>query len=50
VAGIWHDEAPGAWLVELRSTSYAFGLADGGTALRHLYWARPCRGSSRENS
>jgi alpha-galactosidase len=38
VAGIWHDEGAGAWLVEMRSTSYAFGLADGGTALRHLYW------------
>jgi alpha-galactosidase len=41
VAGIWHDEAAGAWLVEMRSTAYAFGLADEGTALRHLHWGAP---------
>jgi hypothetical protein len=29
VAEIWHDEAAGAWLVEMRSTAYAFGLAEG---------------------
>ena len=38
LAGIWHDPASGRWLLELRSTSYALGLADDGTALRHLYW------------
>jgi len=41
VAEIWHDEAAGAWLAEMRSTSYAFGLADGGAALRHLHWGAP---------
>jgi alpha-galactosidase len=41
VAGIWHDEAAGAWLAEMRSTAYAFGLADGGAALRHLHWGVP---------
>jgi alpha-galactosidase len=41
VAGIWHDEAAGAWLAEMRSSAYAFGLADGGTALRHLHWGAP---------
>jgi alpha-galactosidase len=41
VAGIWHDRAAGAWLAEMRSTSYAFGLADGGAALRHLHWGAP---------
>ena len=35
---MWHDEATGRWLVEMRSTSYAFGLTDGGAGLRHLYW------------
>jgi alpha-galactosidase len=38
VADIWHDEAAGAWLVEMRSTSYAFALADEGAALVHLHW------------
>jgi len=38
MSGIWHDEAAGAWLLEMRSTAYAFGLADDGTALRHLHW------------
>ncbi len=38
MAGIWHDQAPGRWLLEMRSTCYAFGLAEDGTALRHLYW------------
>lgn len=37
-AGIRHDESAGTWLIEMRSTSYAFGLADGGSALRHLHW------------
>ena len=41
MAEIWHDEAAGAWLVEMRSTAYAFGLADGGAALRHLHWGAP---------
>ena len=41
MAGIWHDEAAGAWLAEMRSTAYAFGLADGGAALRHLHWGVP---------
>ena len=41
MAEIWHDEAAGAWLAEMRSTSYAFGLADGGAALRHLHWGAP---------
>ena len=41
MAEIWHDAAAGAWLVEMRSTAYAFGLADGGTALRHLHWGAP---------
>ena len=41
MAGFWHDEAAGAWLIEMRSTAYAFGLADGGTALRHLHWGAP---------
>jgi alpha-galactosidase len=38
VTGVWPDEASGAWLLELRSTCYALGLADDGTAVRHLYW------------
>ena len=38
MADIWHDEAAGAWLVEMRTTSYAFVLADGGAALAHLHW------------
>ena len=41
MAEIWHDEAAGVWLAEMRSTSYAFGLADGGAALRHLHWGAP---------
>jgi alpha-galactosidase len=41
VAGIWHDEAAGAWLLEMRSTAYALGLADGGAAVRHLHWGAP---------
>ena len=41
MAGIWHDEAAGAWLLEMRSTAYALGLADGGAALRHLHWGAP---------
>jgi hypothetical protein len=41
LAGIWRDESAGTWLIEMRSTCYAFGLADqgdGGQALRHLHW------------
>jgi len=41
VAEIWHDAAAGAWLAEMRSTSYAFGLADDGAAVRHLHWGAP---------
>jgi alpha-galactosidase len=41
VAGIWHDEAAGAWLLEMRSSAYALGLADGRAALRHLHWGAP---------
>jgi alpha-galactosidase len=37
-AGIRHDESAGTWLIETRSTSYAFGLAGGGSVLRHLHW------------
>ena len=43
MAEIWYDEATGAWLAEMGSTSYAFGLADGGAALRHLHWGGRCR-------
>ena len=38
MAGVWHDETAGTWLLEMRSTSYAFGLADEDAALRHLHW------------
>jgi len=38
VSGVWHDETERAWLLEMRSTGYAFGLADDGAALRHLFW------------
>jgi alpha-galactosidase len=38
VAEIWHDEAAGTWLLEMRSTAYAFALAQDGAALRHLHW------------
>ena len=41
MAEIWHDAATGAWLAEMRSTAYAFGLADGGAAVRHLHWGAP---------
>jgi alpha-galactosidase len=41
MAEIWHDADAGAWLAEMRSTSYAFGLADDGAALRHLHWGAP---------
>jgi alpha-galactosidase len=41
MAEIWHDEAAGAWLAEMRSTAYAFGVADGGATLRHLHWGAP---------
>ena len=38
MTGVWHDEREQSWLLEMRSTGYAFGLADGGTAVRHWYW------------
>jgi len=38
VADIWHDQTAGTWLLQTRSTGYAFGLADSGAALRHLHW------------
>jgi len=38
VSGVWHDEDGQAWLLEMRSTGYALGLADAGAAVRHLYW------------
>jgi alpha-galactosidase len=41
VAEIWHDAAAGAWVAEMRSTAYAFGLADSGAAVRHLHWGAP---------
>jgi alpha-galactosidase len=37
-ADVWHDQAAGTWLLQTRSTGYAFGLADAGAALRHLHW------------
>jgi hypothetical protein len=36
-----HDAEAGTWLIRLRSSAYAFALADGGSALRHLYWGTP---------
>ena len=41
MAEIWHDEAAGGWLLAMRSTAYALGLADGGATLRHLHWGAP---------
>ena len=38
MTAIWHAQDAQAWLLEMRSTSYAFGLADDGAAVRHLYW------------
>jgi alpha-galactosidase len=38
VGGVWHDEAEQAWVLEMRSTHYAFALVEDGAALRHLYW------------
>jgi alpha-galactosidase len=38
VSGVWHDGQQRLWLLEMRSTCYAFGLADGGAAVRHRYW------------
>jgi alpha-galactosidase len=38
VTGVWHDEHEQSWLLEMRSTCYAFGLADAGAAVRHWYW------------
>ena len=41
MTGAWHDEVAGTWLLEMRSTCYAFALADGGAAVRHLHWGAP---------
>jgi alpha-galactosidase len=41
MAEIWHDKAADAWLLEMRSTAYAFGVAGDGAALRHLHWGSP---------
>jgi alpha-galactosidase len=38
VTNLCHDEAAGTWLLQMRSTSYAFALTDDGAALDHLYW------------
>jgi alpha-galactosidase len=60
VADIWHDAEAGTWLVQMRSTAYAFGLAgdafglagdgfglaDDGAAVRHLYWGVTLPGSA----
>lgn len=40
MADISHDPESGTWLVTMRSSAYAFGLADDG-ALRHLHWGAP---------
>jgi alpha-galactosidase len=40
VADVWHDEAADTWLIQMRSTSYAFALAEDGASLDHLYWGR----------
>jgi alpha-galactosidase len=47
-ASAWHDESAGTWLIRLRSTAYAFGVADEGTTLRHLYWG-PSPGWGRDD-
>ena len=38
MSSVWHHEAEQVWVLEMRSATYAFGLADEGAALRHLYW------------
>jgi alpha-galactosidase len=38
VTGVWHDEREQSWLLEMRSSCYAFGLADDAAAVRHWYW------------
>jgi alpha-galactosidase len=38
VTGVWHDKHEQSWLLEMRSSCYAFGLADDGAAVRHWYW------------
>jgi alpha-galactosidase len=38
VTGVWHDADGQLWALEMHRTCYAFGLAGGGTAVRHLYW------------
>jgi alpha-galactosidase len=40
---IWPDQAAGTWLLQTRSTGYAFGLADSGAAVRHLHWGPSLR-------
>ncbi len=40
MTGVVHDEREQVWLLEMRSTCYAFALADDGAAVRHLYWGR----------
>lgn len=40
MADISHDAETGTWLIAMRSSGYAFGLADDG-ALRHLHWGAP---------
>jgi alpha-galactosidase len=40
MADAWHDPASGTWLITMRSSAYAFGLADDG-AVRHLHWGAP---------
>jgi len=41
MSSIWHDKAAGTWLLEMRTSAYAFGLTEDGTALRHLHWGAP---------
>ena len=38
MTGVWHDAGEQAWLLEMRSTCYALGLAGDGSTVRHLYW------------
>lgn len=38
MAEIWHDEQAGAWLLRMRSTCYALGIANDASAVRHLHW------------
>jgi alpha-galactosidase len=43
---IWHDEAARSWLLRMRSSCYAFGLSEDGTALRHRYWGADLHGGT----